>query len=124
MTAPELIDRLWAQIEPHVYITRDQFARGIEDWDVTPVEIGGELAFTTLAHGPEFHFTSFGTGHKITRDMIRAHIDPIMEKFGFVTTRTPKDDARQARLNRALGFKVTHEDEFFAFSRLDGPCRS
>ncbi len=122
MTSPALIDRLWAQIEPIVFITRDQFVRGLEAWDVTPVEIDGELAFCTLVQGPEFHFTSFGTGHRIMRDMIRSHIEPIIAEHGFVTTRTPKDDNRQTVLNRRLGFKVTREDEFFVHARLDRPC--
>lgn len=109
-----VIDALWAQIEPTVFISRSEFAASLADWDVEAVEIDGELAFVTMTRGPEFHFAAFGTGAPISRTMIRARLDPIIARHGFVTTRTPKEGAdRQHRFNRAFGFQVTGEDEFF-----------
>lgn len=124
MTDAAVIDALWAQIEPIAFITRDQFARGLDAWEVEPVEVDGELAFAALTQGPEFHFTTFGTGHPISLAMIRARLDPILARHGFVTTRTPKDEPRQHRFNRLIGFKVSGEDEHFIHYRLEkSPCR-
>jgi len=106
-------DRLWAQIEPIVFITREQFLAGLTGWDIEAVTIDGRLAFAVLTKGPEFHFASFDTGAPITRAMIRQRLDPIIERHGYVTTRTPKDGAdRQHRFNRAYGFKAVGEDDF------------
>jgi hypothetical protein len=120
----EVIDRLWAQAEPIVFISRDQFVRGLEGWDIEAVRIDGRLAFAALTNGPEFHFASFDTGAPVTMAMIRSRLDPIIERHGFVSTRTPKSGAdRQHRFNRAFGFVATGEDEFFVHYRLDSKCR-
>lgn len=120
----DVADALWTQIEPDVYITRDQFMRGLAEWDVEPVEINGELAFAGLTKGPEFHFASFETGAPITLAMIRTRLGAIMDRHGYVTTRTPKEGAdRQHRFNQAFGFQVAGEDEFFVHYRKDDkPC--
>lgn len=123
MTNAAVIDALWAQIEPTAYITRDQFARGLDAWEVEPVEVDGELAFAALTQGAEFHFTTFGTGRPISLAMIRARLEPILARHGFVTTRTPKGESRQHRFNKLIGFKAVGESEFFVNYRLDPKCR-
>lgn len=117
----DVIDALWAQIEPVVYITREQFVRELEQWDIEPVQIDGQLAFVTLTRGPEFHYTSFGLG-KLSIAMIRGWLEPILDRYGYATTRTPKSEPRQHRLNLRLGCTVTGEDEFFIHYRLDKTC--
>ncbi|MGD0109688.1 MAG: hypothetical protein ABSC06_37535 [Rhodopila sp.] len=117
----EVIDALWAQIEPFVYITRAQFASGLEQWDIEVVRTDdGRIAFVTLIQGPEFHFASFDTGTPVTRGLIRSLFAPILERHGYVTTRTPREGAeRQHRFNRLLGFRVDGESEFLTHYRLD-----
>lgn len=116
---------LWQQIEPIVYITREQFERGLAEWDIEPVQVNGRLAFVALTCGPEFHFASFDTGAPITMTMIRSRLSPIIERHGFVTTRTPRDGGdRQHRFNRLLGFKEIGQDEFMIHYRLEQPCQS
>ena len=116
-----VIDRLWQQIEPVVFITRGEFERGLADWEIEPV--GDPLAFAVLTRGPELHFASFDTGARITPRMIWSRLDAIMARHGFVTTRTEIEDVKQQRLNRRLGFVETGRDEFFLFSRLDKKCQ-
>jgi hypothetical protein len=116
-----LVDALWTQLEPTVFITRRQFERALAEWDVTPIEIDGEVAFVTLSRGPEFHYTSMGAG-RISLAMIRGWLAPILDRYGYATTRTPKDEPRQHRLNLRLGCVVTGEDEFFTMYRLDNKC--
>lgn len=124
MMDTEVVDALWAQTEPVVFISREQWVRELADWDIEAVRIDGRLAFAALTRGPEFHFASFNTGAPITMGMIRSRLDPIIERHGFVTTRTPKDGAdRQHRFNRAFGFLVSGESEFFIDYRLDKKCR-
>lgn len=121
----EVADALWAQLEPTVYITRDQFMRGLAEWEIQTVEIDGRPAFITLTKGPEFHFTSLDTKSSVTLGLIRSLLAPILERHGCVTTRTPKEGAdRQHRFNRAFGFREVGEDEFFVHYRKDRPCQS
>lgn len=124
MVDPDVARRLWEQIEPTVFISHDQFVAGLAEWDIEAVRIDGELAFAVLVKGPEFHFASFNTRTPITRAMIRARLDPIIQRHGFCTTRTPKDGAdRQHRFNLAYGFQAVGEDEFMIHYRLERPCR-
>lgn len=126
----DVSDALWAQIEPIVFMSKERFVAGLEDWDIEPVWItpegvpshDGQLAFVSLTQGPELHYTSFGS-HRVTRGLIRGWMAPLLERYGYVTTRTPKGERRQQRLNVLLGGKITHEDEFFTHFRLDQTCR-
>lgn len=123
MTDPDVVDALWAKIEPVVFITRDQFARGLDDWEIEVVrDDKDEIGFVVLVQGAEIHFESFGSGIPITQRMIRERLAPIMRGHGYVTTRTPKDAERQHRFNRAFGFEAVGEDEFYVFYRMDKKC--
>lgn len=121
MIEPDVLDALWAKIEPVAFIGRDQFACGLESWDIEVMRTDdGQIALVALTQGSEFHLESFGAGIPITPSMIRARFDPIMERHGCVTTRTPIEGAdRQHRFNKAFGFKEVGMDEFFTFYRLD-----
>jgi len=122
--ASDVIDRLWEQLEPMVYITREQFCTGLAAWKMETVEVNGEAAFVTLTNGPEFHFTSLGTRAPATAGLIRRLFAPVLEQHGYVATRTPKDGAdRQHRFNRLLGFRPVGDDEFFIHYRLEPTCR-
>lgn len=119
----DVVDALWEQIEPTVFISRLEFVAGLADWDVEAVRVDDALAFVAMTKGPEFHFAAFGTGAPITMGMIRARLEPIIARHGFVTTQTPKEGAdRQHRFNRAFGFHAISEDEFFVTYRMD-KCR-
>jgi hypothetical protein len=118
----DVVEALWSQIEPAVFISREQFTRELEEWEIEPVEINGALAFAVLTKGPELHFASFGTGAPISLVMIKARIDPLLERYGFVTVRTPKNDVRQHRFNKRFGFKQIGSDEFFTYFRMDRRC--
>ena len=119
-------DLIWAQIEPSVYIGRDEFMRILAKWDIEEIWIDGALSFATLTCGPEFHFASFGTGARITLPMIRSRLDPIIERHGFVETRTPREGwDRMHRFIRRYGFRDTGENEFNIHYRLEAsPWRS
>lgn len=118
----DVIDALWAQIEPDVYMTKGQFVRGLDDWEIKDYRIDGALAFVTLTQGPEIHYTTFGIG-RLSIAMIRGWVAPIIERYGYATTKTLKSEPRQHRLNIRIGATVCGEDEFFTHYRLD-KCQS
>lgn len=117
--ATSLKDLLWAQVEPQVYITREQYFERLEDCDLQWHEENGQVVWATVTKGPEFHFATFGVPWKLTRAVIRRWLCPIIERHGYVTTRVPKDDPRQQRINRRVGFQVVSEDEFYLNMKLE-----
>lgn len=118
MISDATADALWAQVEPQVFITREQFFDGLKGWEMNEVAVDGKLAFVTARKGPLFHFTSFDTGARISLRMIRDFLAPIIAEYGYAETQTPKSDARQARFNRKLGFTVVGENEFHKTFRI------
>jgi hypothetical protein len=116
-----VLDALWEQAEPQVFITREQFEHGLEGWTIEPVERDGELVGAFVTRGPELHFATFKR-IAVPLRLIRDHLEPIIARHGFVRTRTPKDAPRQQRFNELLGFVAEGEDEFFLFYRMDVPA--
>jgi hypothetical protein len=116
---PEVLDRLWLQIAPKVYITKAQFEQGLAAWDIqVHREADGRLAFVVLTKGPEIHYRSFGV-RPLSLATMRRWGQPLLDKYGYVITRTAKDDLRQQRINRRLGAVAVAEDEHFITFRWD-----
>lgn len=113
-----LIDMLWNDVKDVLYIDRAEFESRLAGWQVTPVVIDGVTAFATMTNGPEFHCHSFETGKPIPRKMLRDFIDGIVRRYGYALTRTPKEDVRQHRFNKAFGFEVVGEDAYDVFYRI------
>jgi hypothetical protein len=114
----DVLDALWAISEPYAYVTREEWERDLAAWDVEPHYVDGKLAFVTLISGPEIHYSSFGVA-PLSVALFRRWVTPIADKYGYVTTRTAKDDPRMQRINRRTGAVVTGEDEFFTHFRWD-----
>ncbi len=124
MISDATADALWAQVEPKVFITRDEFFATLDGWELNEVAVDGKLAFVTARKGARFHFTTFGTGARISLRMIRNFLAPILAEHGYAETRTPKDDVRQQRFNRKLGFAEVGEDEFHKIFRITSTDRT
>ncbi len=118
MDRAEILERIWRQEEPTVFLSRRDFMASLDGWDIIPQMIDGELAGATITKGPEFHFISFGARKAVTRELAQACLQPILDKFGFVRTRTPREDTRQGRFNRLIGFDVEFSDEHYTYFRM------
>ena len=114
-----ILERLWLENEEALYITKQEFMAGFVDWDIAPHYAGDVMVGTTMSKGSEFHFARFTGDWTLTRADIRRYLEPILAQYGCVTTRTPKEDVRQSRFNKILGFVPTGEDEFFTHYRLE-----
>lgn len=119
MISAAIADRLWEGASEVLFISKDEFLRRLDGWEIEPVEHDGELVFVFLTKGPEFHFQSFGKGQPISMKMIRERLQKIIDGHGYALTKTPKTDARQHIFNRAFGFYVAHEDEYDLHYRID-----
>lgn len=119
MTRTEIMEKIWGQIADTTFIPRMDFMTSLESWDITPREIDGEVIGATMSRGPEFHFISFGHRKVFPAALIADCLQPIIDRFGFVRTRTPKGDVRQNRFNLLIGFDVESTDEYFTTFRMD-----
>ena len=113
---------MWAQDEPTVFISKEQYLAMFDGCEIRPHEQDGEVVGATVVKGPEFHFATFGTKWKLTRADIRAYLQPLLDEFGYVLTKTPLEDNRQQRFNIIIGFKPVGEDEFYLHYRLENLC--
>jgi hypothetical protein len=112
----DIIGRLWA--DSPLCLTREQFERSLEGWEIDPVYGADGLAVGVfLVKGPELHFSKFDKT-AVTREHLRKLTD-LIKTHGYATTRTPKDDERMLRLNKRLGFYHVGEDEFDIHLRID-----
>ena len=118
-TRSEIIDLLWGVDEKVLYLSKTQYIDSLNGWLIEPRYEDGVMVGATLTNGPEFHFATFGSQWKLTRADIRRYLCPLIERYGYVTTKTPKEDTRQSRFNKILGFFVTSEDEFFTHYKLE-----
>jgi len=117
----DILERLWLANEEALYITKQDFMASLADWVIEPHYLGGVMVAAALSKGSDFHFASFGEKWALTRADIRRYLNPIMVQYGCVTTQTSKDDARQIRFNKQLGFVPTGEDEFCIHYKLEQP---
>jgi hypothetical protein len=124
MTRAEMIDAMWAAKPDLLFVEREDFARSLDDWDLEPVEVDGVVAFVFVIRGPEFHYHSLGTGKRQPLKRARERIGRQIAEHGYATTRTPKGDACQQRVNEMFGFAKTGEDELDVHYRIERmPCR-
>ncbi len=107
----DVMDALWRQAQKTLYITREQFIESLAGWVIDPqFSVDGALICAWLTKGPQLHFTTFGNAWQLTRADIRKRLLPLIEQFGHAETYTPKEDVRQHRFNRLVGFFETHRD--------------
>ena len=122
MTREEILDLMWAKVEPTIFLTREEFMRGMAEWETGVHYEAGAPAFITAINGPEFHFQSLDTGKPLSRAVIRRFLNRIIGEHGYAQTRTPKEPEyeRQHRFNRLFGFEPVAEDEYDVIYRYDG----
>jgi len=116
MTALEL---LWQQSREKLYITQAQFEQSLEGWFLDTIQGPNGIAAVFVVKGPMFHFAKFDPLVNATRDHLRKYPGSLIAKYGYATTTTPKEDARQRRFNERLGFFQTGEDDLDIHYRIE-----
>ena len=106
-------DAIWDKVKDQASTGKLAFMDVLSEWVVTPIMIDDVLAFATVTRDREFHFVSFGHKKRLSFKMGREWLTPILEQYGSVITKTPKEDLRQRRFNEAVGFVPCGEDEKF-----------
>ena len=112
-------DAIWNQVKETLYLTREQFLETLAGWNIDPLYNENGLFAAVLTQGPKFHCMTFGTKWALNKEILQKYPGSLIAEFGYAETFTPKDDARQNRFNRRLGFYVTHEDADYIHYRID-----
>lgn len=91
-----------------------QFDEAFGGWETHPYGDGMGVALTK---GTEFHFVP-SEKFRFKRSLMAAQMKPLLERFGFLTTRIQHGDTESQRINRLFGFTPTWADDKFQFSIL------
>ena len=114
-----LVDRLWEKAEPLFFSTKEAFVSGLQELEIYPILRDGEILVIVSTKGPEMHFETMHTGRPITRGVVREVLDPLISKYGYAVTKTPKHEIRQRRFNELIGFVMVGEDEYDIHYRIE-----
>lgn len=115
----DLKGELWRKAELRLFITKEEFLRNLEGWDIEPIENDGEVIAITAVRGPEMHFETVGTGKPIPRRIVFEVLQKIIDKHGYALTKTPKEESRQQRFNALIGWKPVGEDLYDIHYRIE-----
>lgn len=115
MSRENLLHRLWA--DSPLFLPFEDFARSMEGWSIEPVEQGGRTIGVFTVKGAEIHFQKFDDTPAAKAHLVR--LAEVIREHGHAITRTPKEDERQLRFNRRLGFYPISEGEFDIVQRID-----
>lgn len=91
-----------------------QFDEAFGGWETHPYGDGMGVALTK---GTEFHFVP-SENFRFKRSLMAEQMKPLLERFGFLTTRIQHGDTESQRINRLFGFTPTWADDKFQFSIL------
>ena len=111
-------DILWGAVKETLFCTREEYLATLKDWFVWALEQDGETLALRVSNGPEFHFVIVKR-KSFTMADIRAMVKPLIDSYGYATTRTPLRDKRQQRFNERLGFVRVREDQYDVIYRID-----
>ena len=93
---------------------------GVSDlpgWTIKIAQRNGLDVGFVLTNGSEMHIAPMDRGESLSRRNIHKFIVPMLEEFGYVTTRTPPDGIDYSWLTR-VGFKQTWSDARFVYWAL------
>lgn len=119
MGRADLIELLWKKAEPMFFATKDDFVRGLSNWEIYPIIEDVQILLIVAINGPQMHFETMESGRPITRRIVRSILEPLIEKYGYAVTKTPKEESRQRRFNELIGFVMVGEDEYDIHYRIE-----
>lgn len=90
-------------------VSREDFARHVEGWDVHPVTLDGQTVGAVLVKGPEIHACiAEGFGRWFRREQA-AILNAVIDKHGYAQTQATTEAG--IRFVQRLGFKK-HGDSY------------
>lgn len=91
-----------------------QIAQALQGWETHALSDGDAITGVGLTRGSEFHFVLL-PGFKFSRQKLREALEPLISRYGFLTTRLLHGDKVNRRFNRLFGFEPTWADKRFQY---------
>jgi hypothetical protein len=92
--------------------------KDLEGWEPVPLMLAGKHAGTLLVKGMEVHFAIIERPAGSVRKAVREMLEPVLDRFGMLTTRVPRTMSKAKKFVRRLGFKPTWNDGEFEYYLL------
>ncbi len=89
----------------------------LDGWTVSVAQRDGVDCCFVLINGPEIHILPFEDGKAMTRKNVIETLTPLLDEFGYVTTRVPRTETNH-KLRTTLGFEQTWQDDQFTYFAL------
>lgn len=111
---------IFKSVEHRLAIGFDEFSEAVEDYEIIPVVQRGKLFGGVMVKGNEIHV---GFAEKPTasiRGNIKAVLNPLFKKHGFVVTSVKKDNINGLNFCKRLGFVEFGSDSDKILLKCDG----
>jgi len=91
-----------------------------DGWEVVPGMVGETHVCTAILKGTEIHFFVVPEQRRkaLLRGRMQAWIEPLFDRFGFLTTRVLQEHVGEMRFVERVGFKRTWADQHFQYYML------
>lgn len=83
-------------------------------WEISTAKRCGEDSVLVAKKGPEIHILPLKAKYSISRANVISEIAPMIEKFGYATTKVPIAESDH-KLREKLGFVKTWQDENYTY---------
>jgi hypothetical protein len=120
MNRTDTLFLIYQSVKNRVQLSFDDFVQAVMDWEVIPVVQRDKLFGGVIVKGNEIHV---GFAEKPTasiRGNIKAVLNPLLEKHGFVITAVKNDNINGLNFCKRLGFVETGRDSDKISLRCDG----
>lgn len=120
MAEHRCIDVLYEHVSRYIPLTKEQYAKTLDGWDLSEVSLGDIFAGVLMMRGHEIHvcLDSY-LCLKRSRELIRMLLINKLKSLGYLTTVALKNDEKSNRFIKRLGFYITQENEQFIFYRIE-----
>lgn len=120
MLDPAIAGPVLDDIQEDTGLSRYDIMNALHDWDAIPGCIDGVQVAAIIKKGTEVHFAIEKAYRKktICRHRAREFLAPLMEEYGYITTKLLHKYKGQQRFIERIGFKKTWSDDRFNYFML------
>jgi hypothetical protein len=112
MNREALLEPIISSVRKGTALSRYQILDYFADWEVFQFDFEGRLVWTMVVKGTEVHIALAPDWQPRAsmRDSVRAFLEPVFERHGFLTTRVSHERVDQKKFVKRIGFKPTWID--------------
>lgn len=90
----------------------DEFAAAMREWEVEPVEVGGQIVGAVLMRGPEIHCAVLPKASRrwMRKGLVQRTLGRIVRRYGYAVTKVSAGHLPGLQFVRRLGFEETAND--------------